>query len=72
MKILSKMLGRASDLADVEPLIALFLGAALLAVFLTALSQTKPASEPGGGSGLLWTLTGTARGCSGPSCSLGC
>jgi len=56
MKILSKFLGRASDLAEVEPLIALFLGAALLAVFLTALSQTKPASEPGGGSGLLWTL----------------
>ncbi len=56
MKILSKILGRASDLADVEPLIALFLGAALLAVFLTALSQTKPVSEPGGGSGLLWTL----------------
>ena len=41
--ILSKLLGRASDLADVEPLIALFLGAALLAVFLSALfsaSQT--------------------------------
>jgi len=56
MKILSKLLGRASDLADVEPLIALFLGAALLAVFLTALFRTRPASEPGGGSGLLWTL----------------
>ena len=56
MKILSKILGRASDLADVEPLIALFLGAALLAVFLAALSQTKAMSEPGGGSGLLWTL----------------
>jgi len=56
MKILSKLLGRASDLAEVEPLIALFLGTALLAVFLTALCQTKPASEPGGGSGLLWTL----------------
>ena len=56
MKILSKILGRASDLADVEPLIALFLGAALIVVFLTAVSQTKPASEPGGGSSLLWTL----------------
>jgi len=56
MKILSKLLGRASDLADLEPLIALFLGAALLAVFLTALFRTRPASEPGGGSGLLWTL----------------
>ena len=55
MKILSHLLGRASDLADVEPLIALFLGAALLAVFLSALSRTGPASEPDG-SGLLWTL----------------
>ena len=32
--ILLKLFGRAGDLADVEPLIALFLGAALLAVFL--------------------------------------
>ena len=56
MKILSKFLGRASDLAEVEPLIALFLGAALLAVFLAAIAQTKPTSELGGGSGLLWTL----------------
>ncbi len=56
MKILSKLLGRASNLADVEPLIALFLGAALLAVFLTALFRTRAASESGGGSGLLWTL----------------
>jgi len=56
MKILSKFLGRASDLTDVEPLIALFLGAALLAVFLTALFRTRPASESNSGSGLLWTL----------------
>ena len=55
--ILSKLLGRASDLADVEPLIALFLGAALLAVFLSALFQsTKAASGTGDSPGLLWTL----------------
>ena len=56
MKILSKILGRASDLAEVEPLIALFVGAALLAVFLTALSRSRPAPGPASGSGLLWAL----------------
>jgi hypothetical protein len=55
--IFSKLLNRASDLADVEPLIALFLGAALLAVFLTALLQKKSTEETGGKiSGLIWTL----------------
>jgi hypothetical protein len=55
--ILSKLLNRASDLADVEPVIALFLGAALLAVFLTALFQNRSTAEPGGKiSGLVWTL----------------
>ena len=54
--IIAKLLNRASDLADVEPVIALFLGAALLAVFLTALFQNRGAAEPGGSPGLLWTL----------------
>ena len=55
--IISKLSNRASDLADVEPVIALFLGAALLAVFLTALFQTKTAGESGGkSSSLIWTL----------------
>jgi hypothetical protein len=55
--IISKLLNRASDLANVEPVIALFLGAALLAVFLTALFQSKTAGESGGNnSGLIWTL----------------
>ena len=54
--ILSKLLSRASDLADVEPLIALFLGAALLAVFLTALFQTSAAAGSGGNPSLIWTL----------------
>jgi hypothetical protein len=56
MKILSKILGRAGDLAEVEPLIALFVGAALLAVFLTALSRTRPAPGSSSGSGVLWVL----------------
>jgi hypothetical protein len=55
--ILSRLLTRASDLADVEPTIALFLGAALLAVFLTALFQNKSTAEPDGKNpGLVWTL----------------
>jgi hypothetical protein len=55
--ILSKLLNRASALADVEPTIALFLGAALLAVFLTALFQSKSAAgADGNNSSLVWTL----------------
>jgi len=55
--IISKLLNRASDLADVEPIIALFLGAALLAVFLTALSRNRSGDESAGGNpGLIWTL----------------
>ena len=51
---LSKLLGRASDLADVQPLLALFLGGALLAVFLAARhARTKPDATP---PTLLWTL----------------
>jgi carbon starvation protein CstA len=56
--ILFKFLGRASDLAAVEPLLALFLGAALLAVFFSAFLQTKSSTDPAGKSSLLWTLYG--------------
>ena len=59
MKILSCVLSRAGDLADVEPLLALFLGATLLAVFSLRPLQPKPAPEPG--SGLLWILTLSSR-----------
>ena len=54
--VLLKLLSRASDLADVQPVIALFLGAALLAVFLTVQFRTQP--EPGTDAkpSLLWTL----------------
>ncbi len=55
--IISKLLNRASDLANVEPAIALFLAAALLAVFLTALFQNKPAAGVDEkNSSLVWTL----------------
>lgn len=65
---LARMTGRASDLADTQPLLALCLGAALFAVFL-ALWRRKPggvqpsgapAEPPAGGSptrtSLIWTL----------------
>src|SRR6266540_305603 len=56
--ILLKLSNRAGDLAGVEPLIALFLGAALLAVFLTAFLQSRSDADPSGKLGLLWTLYG--------------
>jgi hypothetical protein len=56
--ILFKFLGCASDLADVEPVLALFLGAALLAVFLSAFLQSRSNSDPSGKSSLVWTLYG--------------
>src|SRR3989442_8082283 len=56
--ILLNLSGRASDLADVEPLLALFLGTALLAVFLSAFLQSKPNTDPSGKLSLLWTLYG--------------
>jgi hypothetical protein len=52
--ILYKLLGRLADLVDVQPVIALFLGGALLAVFLTVLFRARPQSEPG--ASLVWTL----------------
>jgi len=53
--ILSLLVNRASRLADVEPLISLFLFAALLAVFLAAIRQSNALAGPGGTS-LPWTL----------------
>ncbi len=54
--ILFKLLGRAADLVDVQPVLALFMGAALLAVFLTAVFAPRSAPEPGAQPSLLWTL----------------
>ncbi|HLP78394.1 MAG TPA: hypothetical protein VK327_15935, partial [Candidatus Paceibacterota bacterium] len=52
--VLFKILGRACDLADVQPILALFLSGALLAVFLAAVFRSHPASESK--PNLLWTL----------------
>lgn len=54
--IVSKILGRASDLAEVEPTIALFLGAALFAVFLVTLLKPSVAATPSSRSGLTHPL----------------
>ena len=54
--IISKLLSRAHELANLEPAIALFLAAALIAISLTALFQTKPASVEEKNSSLIWTL----------------
>jgi len=52
--ILYKLLGRLGDLVDVQPVIALFMGSALLAVFLTVLLRPQPQPEPN--PNLHWTL----------------
>ncbi len=55
--IISKLLSRASELANLEPAIALFLAAALITVSLTALFQTKPATGVDEKNfSLIWTL----------------
>jgi hypothetical protein len=54
--VLFKLLGRASDLVDVQPVIALFLGGALLAVFLTAVFHSKPDAGPDPKDGPCWIL----------------
>src|SRR5580704_12754532 len=54
--LLSRLLGRAGDFSNVQPLSALFLGGAMLAVFLAVtLRRGKKTAEPRG-SGLLWML----------------
>jgi hypothetical protein len=54
--VISKLLGRAADLLDVQPVLALFLGGALLAVFLTTAFAPRAATEPEPSTSLLWTL----------------
>src|SRR5688572_20104280 len=54
---LSSLLNRASDLAGAEPVLALFLGSALVAVFIAAYNQPRAAAE----SKLVWTLYDHAR-----------
>jgi hypothetical protein len=53
--ILSHLFDRASNLIDVQPILALFLGGGLLAVFLTAFLRPHPPG-PEARQTLLWTL----------------
>src|SRR5947207_3091651 len=54
--ILFRLLGRSSDLVNVHPVIAFFVGGALLTVFLTILFHHRPSPESGSRSGLVWLL----------------
>ena len=63
--VLFKLLGRASDLVDVQPVIALFLGGAFLAVFLRAVFHPQLETGPEGRGGPFWaalTVNGEKRG----------
>lgn len=54
--ILFKLLGRTADLVEVQPVLALFVGGALLALFLTVAFSQKPAAQTQGPPSLLWIL----------------
>ncbi len=54
--LLTRLLGRAGGFSDVEPLLALFLGGGLLAVFLTTVFHRKAKPANGAPPNLLWTL----------------
>ena len=53
-EIVLRIAGRASDLADTQPLLALCLGAALFTVFLSL--WLRPVAVTEGKTSLLWTL----------------
>jgi len=54
--LLSRILGRAGGFSDLEPLLALFLGGALLAVFLSALLRRPARASDNSSPSLIWTL----------------
>src|ERR1700748_420652 len=55
--LLSRILGHTSDLTTVQPLLALFLSGAMLAVFLSVtLPRRAKSSDAATPPGLLWTL----------------
>ncbi len=57
MKILfSRVFGRFAELANTQPLLALFVGAAFLAVFLSVALQSRPRPTQAASPSLLWTL----------------
>jgi hypothetical protein len=55
---LTKLLARTGDLSDVQPLLALFVGGALLAVFLSVVLQRKARPELAASPSLMWSLYG--------------
>jgi hypothetical protein len=57
--VLTALVGRAADLAQTQPLLALCLGAALLALFLSLWLRHSPETEAQ--SSLLWNLYSQAR-----------
>ncbi len=58
---LQKLLNRTLDIADLHPMLGLFLGAATLAVFLTALLRSAKTDSHPTTTGLLWTLYWQSR-----------
>jgi len=58
MKILLHLVNRFNDLTDHQPVLALLLGGALLAVFLSVLFRRQPPAA-GGKTGVFWTLYNT-------------
>src|SRR5262245_43270973 len=54
--VFTKLLGRAGDLLDVQPILALFLAGAFLAVFLTIAFKPASAGSSDAKPNLLWLL----------------
>jgi hypothetical protein len=54
--VFAKLLGRAGDLIDVQPVLALFLGGSFLAVFLAVTLRPAPAAKTEARPSLLWLL----------------
>jgi hypothetical protein len=55
-QVLSRLIGRFADLGNTQPLLALFLGAAFLCVFLTVTLRRRPRPEGPHAPSLVWTL----------------
>lgn len=55
-ELISTLLGRAGDLLGTEPILALFLGAALVSVFLSTSLSWRNGASPGTPAGTGWTI----------------